>query len=58
MGHAPADVWRYTPRQIAAFLSFAVKRKSVETAQAIITARMAAHGDAKDIKKHVKELLR
>jgi len=47
-----------SPRQIAAFLHFADRRKAHEEAASIITQRLAAHGDEKTLKKHLKGLTR
>lgn len=56
MGHPPAAVWDYTPRQIAGFLHFAGKRRKRETAEALSIGAMAARGDPKELKKQIKEL--
>lgn len=56
MGHPPAAVWAYTPRQIAGFLEFAVKRLKREQALAMATGFNATRGKPQDVKKKIGEL--
>jgi hypothetical protein len=58
MGHRPSDVWKYTPRRIAAFLFIAEKRRNQERIEAIHIGAMAARGDPKEVKKFLKGLER
>lgn len=56
MGHPPAAVWSYTPRQIAGFLEFASKRQRREQALALATGFSASRGKPQDVKKRIGEL--
>ncbi len=56
MGHRPVDVWKYTPRQIAAFLFIAEKRRNQERIETVHLGLMAARVDPKEVKKFLKEL--
>jgi hypothetical protein len=58
VGHPPGDVWSYTPRRIAGFLSLAGKRGAREAAQSLSIAALAARGEPKDIKRQHKDLTR
>jgi hypothetical protein len=55
MGHAPADVWGYTPRQIAGFQQLAGVRKRREAAEALAVNTMAARGQPSEVKRRLKE---
>lgn len=57
-GHRPGDVWSYTPKQIAAWLHFASKRKRAEAAHSLAIAAMGARGDPKKVQQQIKELSR
>jgi hypothetical protein len=56
MGHPPAAVWSYTPRQVAGFLEFATKRLKREQAARLATGFSASRGKPQDVRKQVKEL--
>jgi len=49
-------VWRYTPRQITAFLWFARTRFNRERAVASSDGAAASRGDPKELTKTLKEL--
>jgi hypothetical protein len=57
-GHSPGDVWNYTPRRIAGFLSLASKRHARDAAQSLSIAALAARGEPKDIRRQHKDLTR
>lgn len=54
MGHPPADVWRYTPRQMAAFLFFANRRRKRELREQLAIQALAARGEPKAVEKALK----
>jgi len=54
-GHTPADVWKMTPRQMAAFLQLAMRRKFGEQAQ-LLTLMRAARGDDKHFQTFLRKL--
>lgn len=56
MGHPPAVVWKYTPRQLHAFLFIASKRREREQAEALALNALAAQGTEKAIKKAIKDM--
>jgi len=56
MGHAAADVWSYTPRQIAAFHHFAHRRRQFERADKLALETLAARGDGKEVERQHREL--
>ncbi|RWB26895.1 MAG: hypothetical protein EOQ42_28330 [Mesorhizobium sp.] len=56
LGHAPKDVWDYTPRSIHGFLGFARRRQRHEAASRLAHATAAARGDPKDVRQLVREL--
>ncbi|TCN30344.1 hypothetical protein [Sinorhizobium americanum] len=56
MGHPPAAVWAYTPRQIAGFLHFASIRIRKERAAELATGFNAARGKPQDVKTQIKDL--
>ena len=56
MGHPPAAVWSYTPRQIAGFLHFASIRRRRERADALATGFNASRGKPQDVKQQLKDL--
>ncbi|MDK1386377.1 hypothetical protein QN224_13255 [Sinorhizobium sp. 8-89] len=56
MGHPPAAVWSYTPRQIAGFLHFAAVRMKREQAIDLATGFNAARGKPQDVSKRIREL--
>ena len=58
MGHASGDVWDYTPRRIAGFLRLAHARMSQEKADSLALQALATRGDAKEVKRQYKELIR
>ena len=51
-------MWDYTPRRIAGFLKLAHKRLGREAAQMLSISALAARGDAKEIRRQHKELIR
>ena len=51
-------MWDYTPRRIAGFLKLAHKRLGREAAQALSISALASRGDAKEIRRQHKELIR
>ena len=54
-GHARADVWKMTPRQMAAFLQLAMRRKFGEQAQ-LLTLMRAARGDDRHFQTYLRKL--
>jgi hypothetical protein len=54
-GHPPAEVWRYTPRQIRNFLVIANKRRQAERRLLLHDNALAARGDPKALAKAVRE---
>ena len=57
-GHPPSEVWDYTPRRIAGFLKLAYRRMARQAAHTLSIQTLAARGDPKDVKRHLKELNR
>lgn len=55
MGHAPADVWSYTPKQIAGFQRLAAVRRRRDAAEQLSINTMAARGEPREVKKRLKE---
>ncbi|WP_164779074.1 hypothetical protein, partial [Mesorhizobium sp. M7A.F.Ca.CA.001.08.2.1] len=55
-GHSPAEVWRYTPRQIVGFIGFAARRRNHDAAATLALGALAARGDPKDLKKQIADL--
>lgn len=55
MGHPPAAVWKYTPRQMHAFLFIASKRHQREQREYLALTAMASQGDPKAIQKALKD---
>ena len=55
MDHPPAEVWQYTPRQMAAFLFIAGKRKAREQKALLGLYALASRGDPKELKKMLRE---
>lgn len=53
-GHPPEAAWRYTPRQMSAFLFIANRRRRRELKEALAVHRLAAHGSPKDLQKFIK----
>lgn len=54
-GHPRADVWNMTPRQMAAWLQLAMRRKFGEQAQ-LLTLMRAARGDDKHFQTFLRKL--
>ena len=54
-GHACADVWQMTPRQMAAWMQLAMRRKFGEQLQ-LLTLMRAARGDDKHFQALVRKL--
>jgi hypothetical protein len=52
-GHARADVWKMTPRQMAAWMQLAMRRKFGEQAQLLTLMRAARSDD-----RHFQTVLR
>jgi hypothetical protein len=55
LGHPPACVWGYTPRQAFAFLKLAQARREQEAAAQLGIAALAARGDGDEIGKQIRE---
>jgi len=49
-------VWRYTPRQIAAYCALAGRRQKYEMARQLSVTALASQGRSKDINKRLKDL--
>ncbi|MBR0876880.1 hypothetical protein JQ608_06650 [Bradyrhizobium liaoningense] len=56
-GHRPEDAWSYTPKQLTAWIFIAEQRRKVDRAEFINSTMMASRGDAKEVQKHLKELV-
>ena len=54
-GHTAADVWKMTPRQMAAWSQLAMRRKFAEQAQ-LLTLMRAARADDKHFQALVRKL--
>jgi hypothetical protein len=54
-GHAHADVWHMTPRQMSAWAQLAMRRKLGEQVQ-LLTLMRAARGDDKHFQALVRKL--
>jgi hypothetical protein len=54
-GHARADVWKMTPRQIAAWSQLAMRRKFGEQAQ-LLTLMRAARSDDRHFQTFLRKL--
>lgn len=54
-GHTRADVWKMTPRQMAAFLQLAMRRKFGEQAQ-LLTLMRAARSEGKYFQAFLRNL--
>src|SRR5262249_54389252 len=54
-GHSPRDVWRMTPRQMAAFLELAHRRRMGERVMELTILR-ASQADGKELKKFMRKL--
>src|SRR5678815_4770597 len=54
LGHAPRDVWSYTPRQLKAWSQFAERRKRHEAAELVTLHAMASRGDPKEVERKLK----
>jgi hypothetical protein len=55
LGHPPEAVWNYTPRQTAAFLVIAAKRRRREMRELLQLHSLAARGDPKIVERLLKE---
>lgn len=55
MGHPPAAVWKYTPKQMHAFLFLAGKRRQREDRAMLALHTLAARGDPKALRKQLKD---
>ncbi|AZV21476.1 hypothetical protein [Mesorhizobium sp. M7A.F.Ce.TU.012.03.2.1] len=58
IGHRPADVWEYSPREIAGYLVLAGERRKSEASEQLAIATMAARSDPKEIKKLLDKMAR
>jgi hypothetical protein len=56
--YSPADVWAMTPRQMAAALYFAGRRRQREAAEKLAMAALAARGEARELKRQLDQLRR
>lgn len=54
-GHARADVWKMTPRQLAAWSQLAIRRKFGEQVQ-LLTLMRAARGDDRHFQTFLRKL--
>ena len=54
-GHARADIWKMTPRQMAAWLQLAMRRKFSEQVQ-LLTLMRAARSDDKHFQAFLRKL--
>jgi len=55
-GHDAAEIWGYSPRQIAAFLFLAGKRHNRDARQLLALNTLAARGEPASVKKQIKDL--
>jgi hypothetical protein len=53
-----AEVWAMTPREIAASLYFAERRRRREAAEQLALAVLAARGEPRALKKQIEDLRR
>jgi len=55
MGHPPAEVWKYTPKQMSAFLFIADKRHRREQKELLALQALVARGEPKELRKMLKD---
>jgi hypothetical protein len=55
MGHPPVEVWKYTPKQMSAFLFIAAKRQRREQKELLALQALAARGEPKELRKILKD---
>jgi hypothetical protein len=53
-----AEVWAMTPREIAASVYFAERRKRREAAEQLVLSALAARGEPRALKQQIKDLHR
>ena len=53
-----AEVWAMTPREIAASLYFAERRRKREAAEQLALSALAARGEPRALKKQIEDLQR
>lgn len=53
LGHP--DPWKYTPRQMSAFIFLAHKRRQRELSDLMCATRLAQHGEKNDVQKVIRE---
>jgi hypothetical protein len=56
MGHPPAVVWGYTPRQLAAYLTLAQFRTRAAAAEALSIQHAGVHMKPRDVRKAIRDL--
>src|SRR5206468_10055561 len=56
--YPPTDVWAMTPRQIAASLFFARRRRQREAAESLALGALAARGEPRELKRQLDQLNR
>jgi transposase len=56
LGHPPHVVWKYTPRQLAAWVQLSDRRRQGELAQIASIIRMAQSSDNAAVRKQLKQL--
>ena len=56
MGHPPAAVWGYTPRQLAGFLVIARNRLRQTAAETLSIQHAARHMKPSELRKAVRDL--
>lgn len=56
LGHPPDAVWGYTPRQLAAYLFIANRRRKRELSEQLAINALAAQGDGEALKRQMREL--
>lgn len=54
MGHPPAVVWQYTPRQMHAFLSIAARRRKREWKEMVAAQALGARGEQRELQRALK----
>ena len=54
--HTPEAIWEMTPRQVFAWITLGFDREKIERAFRLVDARNAAHGEASDMQRALKEL--
>jgi predicted ArsR family transcriptional regulator len=55
LGHPVSACWEYTPRQMAAYLFFARRRRRSDLAEQLGVQAMAARSEPKEIEKQIEK---